>query len=82
VGVLGVDAVPRPSGPVAAHDVLDADDQAVWGAMPARRGATIASLAAAAGRSEGDVRAALGRLELFGFARRDGIGWKRLSGPS
>lgn len=82
VGVLGVDAVPRPSGPVAAYDVLDAEDQLVWGAMPARRAATIASLAAAAGRSEGEVRAALGRLDLFGFARREGTGWKRLSGPA
>ncbi|WP_152192904.1 DNA-processing protein DprA [Georgenia satyanarayanai] len=62
-------------------DGLDPLGARVLDALPVRSGATLASLARAAGLSEREVRAGVGRLELSGHAERSGSGWRRTVRP-
>jgi DNA processing protein len=77
VGPIGSHLPQEPELPMAPHDGLDPPDFRVFEALPIRRGAGLASLAATAGLDESTVAAALGRLELRRLAVRDGPGWRR-----
>lgn len=77
VGVLGLDGVDRPSAPVEAVDRLPPAAARVLGALPPRRGVAVSRLAVSAGLAITEVMAALGILELEGFAQRDADGWRR-----
>lgn len=78
----GEDLAPdRPVQP-GLLDGLDPLGARVLDALPARSGASLASLARAAGLSEQEVRAGVGRLELSGHAERSGSGWRRAPRPT
>lgn len=77
VGAMGVDLGAEPPTRDRLGDGLDPEDRAVWEALPMGRGATVESLARAAGVSIPGARAAAGRLELEGLARRRDSGWSR-----
>ena len=75
VGGLGVDLAPEPSGPVRPRDALDPTSARVLDAVPARRPATLDSVARTAGVTPAETAAALGLLELSGFVRQGPEGW-------
>jgi len=78
----GEDLAPdRPVQP-GLLDGLDPLGSRVLDALPARSAASLASLARAAGLSEREVRAGVGRLELSGHAQRSGSGWRRTPRPT
>lgn len=77
VGAMGAYAGSEPPTRDRPGDGLDPDDRAVWEALPKSRGASIESLARAAGVSVPGTRAAVGRLELDGLARRSDSGWSQ-----
>lgn len=76
LGAIGSDLAPRPSGPVDARDGLDPLARRVLDAVPARRPATLDSVARTAGAAPGEVAGALGLLELGGFVRSGPEGWR------
>jgi DNA processing protein len=68
-------------GPVRPGDDQDEAHRAVYAALPVRKPAPVDDVARRCGLSPGEVRAALGALELSGLARRgDGNGWSKASG--
>jgi DNA processing protein len=75
VGDLGVDLAPEAGAPVSARDLLDPLSARVLDAVPARRPATIDSIARIAGVTPAETTAALGLLELAGFVRSGVRGW-------
>lgn len=76
----GEDLAPdRPVQP-GLLDGLDPLGSRVLDALPARSAASLTSLARAAGLSEQEVRAGIGRLELSGHVQRSGSGWRRTPG--
>lgn len=77
LGAIGEDLAPCRRGPVHDTDGLDHLALRVRDALPAGAGSAATRLAEVAGLGERDVRAALGRLELAGLARRDASGWRR-----
>lgn len=77
LGPIGAETTQLPDAPVAEHDGLPASDLRVMDALPVRTGVPVPSLCRVAGLDEAAVRAALGRLELRGLARRDASGWLR-----
>lgn len=77
VGDFGVDAAARPSADPVLTDVLDASDAQVLASVPVRRALTSVDIAVAAGVPVAAASAALGRLDLQGFVRRDGGGWRK-----
>lgn len=76
LGDLGADLAPRPSGPVDARDGLDPLTARVLDAVPARRPATLDSVARTAGVTPAEAAGALGLLEVGGWVRSDGSGWR------
>jgi DNA processing protein len=79
VGRLGDDLAEPPRGPVNPEDLLAPGVRHVYAALPVRRAVPVESLAKVAGRSESDVLAALGRLNIEGLAERVDGGWRRLA---
>jgi DNA processing protein len=77
VGDLGQDAAPRRSAQPVLTDLLEPADAQVLASVPVRRGQPSIEIAVAAAVSEGAATAALGRLELQGFVRRDTAGWRK-----
>jgi DNA processing protein len=75
VGWLGVDLAPEPSGAVGPRDMLDPLSARVLDGVPARRPATVESVARTAGVTTSEASAALGLLELAGMVRRGPDGW-------
>ncbi|HEU4331530.1 MAG TPA: DNA-processing protein DprA [Lapillicoccus sp.] len=81
VGDLGRDAAPRRSAEPVLTDLIEPGDARVLASVPVRRGLTSIEIAVAAAVSEGAATAALGRLELQGFVRRDAAGWRKAVMP-
>ncbi|HEY7989456.1 MAG TPA: DNA-processing protein DprA [Lapillicoccus sp.] len=81
VGDLGVDAAPRRSAEPDLADLLDPTDALVLAAVPVRRSLSALDIAVAAGVPVAAAAAALGRLELQGFVRRDGAEWRKAVMP-
>jgi DNA processing protein len=77
VGDYGVDAAPRRSGEPLLADLLDPSDAQVLASVPVRRASTTLDIAVAAGVPVPATSAALGRLQLQGFVRREGDGWRK-----
>lgn len=77
LGDMGQDLGPERRGPATPADGLDPVCLTVLDALPARQGSPASRLAMIAGLGEREVRGALGRLELLGFAVREGAGWRR-----
>jgi DNA processing protein len=76
VGELGADLAPPALVPDAPRDRLDPLARRVLDALPVRRGATLDSVARTAGVAPSEAAAALGLLELDGFARSGPDGWR------
>lgn len=81
VGALGVDAVAEPAGEDRRTDALDAVGRRLYDAVPLRRPAPVEAIARTAGLTPRETVAALGQLELAGFAERTTGGWRRTDGP-
>lgn len=77
VGDFGSDAAPRRSAEPNLADLLDPADAHVLSSVPVRRAQPVLDIAVAAGVPVAAAIAALGRLELQGFVRRDGDGWRK-----
>jgi DNA processing protein len=77
VGTMGDDAAPRRRGPVDLLDDLGERVRHVYAAMPARAATSVARLAVVSGRTEREVRGALGRLSLVHLVERTEGGWRR-----
>jgi DNA processing protein len=77
VGDFGVDAAPRRSAEPLLADLLDPADSVVLASVPVRRAQSALDIAVTAGVPVGATAAALGRLQLQGFVRRDGDGWRK-----
>ncbi|MCO5309659.1 MAG: DNA-processing protein DprA [Austwickia sp.] len=77
VSAMGLELAPVRRGPQRPSDGLDEVSLRVLDALPAQRGSPVPRLAEVAGLAASEVRAALGRLEIVGLARRDGPGWCR-----
>ena len=75
VGDLGVDLAHEGSGPVTVRDGLDPLCARVLDGVPARRPATIESVARTSGVTVAEAAAALGLLELTGLVGRSERGW-------
>src|SRR5699024_1046133 len=71
---LGAEPVLQPS----LLDGLDPLAARLLDALPAKAAASLTGLARAAGLSEQEVRAGVGRLELSGKVERAGAGWRRV----
>lgn len=76
IGVMGEDLAPELAAPARAGDGLDGADRRVFEVLPKRGSVDVDALAVAAGEAPSTVMAALGRLELLGYARRADGGWK------
>lgn len=81
LGELGTDLAPRPSGPVTERDGLDPLTSRVLDAVPARRPATLDSVARTAGVTPAEAAGALGLLEVGGWVRSDASGWRLAPRP-
>ncbi len=81
VGDLGVDLAPEPVGRADPRDGLDHLAARVLDAVPARRPATLDSVARTAGVTPAETAAALGLLELSGFVRLGTDGWSLARQP-
>ena len=77
VGDFGIDAAPRRSADPVLTDLLDPHDFQVLASVPVRRAMTTIDIAVAAAIPVSVTGAALGRLQLQGFVRRDGDGWRK-----
>ena len=77
VGDFGIDAAPRRSADPVLTDLLDPHDFQVLASVPVRRAMTTIDIAVAAAIPVCVTGAALGRLQLQGFVRRDGDGWRK-----
>jgi DNA processing protein len=77
VGDLGVDAAQRRSADPVLTDLLDPHDAQVLASVPVRKAMTTVDIAVAAAVPTSPTGAALGRLQLQGFVRRDGDGWRK-----
>ncbi|WP_456820839.1 DNA-processing protein DprA [Cellulomonas sp. URHB0016] len=75
-GAAGTALIDDPVEPPRAGDGLDAVTRRVLEALPLRVPADLVSVAASAGVTAGEARAALGLLELDGAATRSGAGWR------
>jgi DNA processing protein len=76
LGDLGSDLAPWESGPVDPRDALDPFTARVLDAVPARRPATLDSVARTAGVTPAEAAGALGLLEVGGWVRGDASGWR------
>lgn len=74
---IGTDLSDPVTAPTAEHDGLSCPDLRVLDAVPLRRPVALGPLCRAAGLTETDVSAALGRLVLRGLVHREGTGWCR-----
>lgn len=79
VARAGHDLAPAKHGPVRADDAITGDDRLVLESLPVGRGRPLERIAVTAGRSEAEVRSALGRLAVAGLAGRDASGWRALT---
>jgi len=82
-GALGDDLAPAPPDASTAGDAsegLDETARRVLEALPLRGSADIDALARGAGLAPGEVRGALGVLELVRLAVRAPTGWRRAPG--
>ena len=79
-GLVGTDLAPERVGAARRVDGLDPYAVRVLDALPRRGGVGTEQVAARAGVTLGEARAALGLLELDGFATRDGERWRVASG--
>ncbi len=76
VGAIGADLAPEPIRPADPRDDLDPLVARVLDAVPVRRGAGCASIAATAGLDPRHVARALGGLAARGYVERDDDGWR------
>ena len=76
-GEVGLDLAPQRATPALVGDDLAPPVRRTLEALPIRRGAAPESVARAAGVSIGEVRAALGSLELAGLAIQQSGRWTR-----
>jgi DNA processing protein len=76
-GAVGSDAAEPPSAPERDRDALDAVGRRLYDALPVRREASADDIAREAGLALDETLGGLGLLELSGFARRVGAGWRR-----
>lgn len=79
VGSMG-ELAPLRQGPVRPEDGLDPAARQVFAALPLRRPASLAALSRSSGRGEGEVRAAVGTMQLLGLVERVEGGWRRCPG--
>lgn len=77
VAPMGEHLPPAPDVPAGLLDGLGAEQARVLDSLPARAGAEVASLVKVSGLAPGEVRSALGLLELAGRVRRVGTRWAR-----
>ena len=80
LGDLGVDLAPEPSGERRPRDDLDELTARVLDGVPARRPATLESIARTIGVTTGEAAAGLGLLELGGYVVRGPQGWRLAPG--
>ena len=80
LGDLGVDLAPEPTGERRPRDDLDELTARVLDGVPARRPATLESIARTVGVTAGEAAAGLGLLELGGFVVRSPQGWRLAPG--
>jgi DNA processing protein len=76
VGPMG-ELADRKQGAVLPGDDLPPSQRTVLAALPTRKAVTAEGLAPRCGLSPGEVRGALGALELAGLALRDGEVWRK-----
>jgi DNA processing protein len=77
VGELGIDAAPRRSADPVLTDLLAPHDAQVLASVPVRKAMSTVDIAVAAAVPVAATGAALGRLQLQGFVRRDGERWRK-----
>lgn len=77
VGGAGTHLGHAPEPAAAPTDGLTPAQRLALDALPVRQGRAADGLARVAGLSVGEIRAALGVLELRGLAERHGTGWRR-----
>ncbi|MFC4556104.1 DNA-processing protein DprA [Georgenia faecalis] len=77
VGPIGAALAPEPEVARGLLDGLDPVCARVLDALPARGAAPAPNVVRASGLSPGEVRSALGRLELAGRVERNGGAWRR-----
>ncbi|NLE70557.1 MAG: DNA-protecting protein DprA [Actinomycetales bacterium] len=75
--LVGPTPAPEPATVPRPGDDLDPVERRTLDALPVRRAVPEDVLARTAGLALPEVRAALGRLELVGLARREGGAWRR-----
>lgn len=81
MGALGVDAQDTRRAAPQREDLVSPEDQALWSAVPVRRGADLASLARASGLTVPATLAGLGRLTLLGLVIRHEDTWRKAPRP-
>ena len=79
IAPVGYSTAPEPVLGTGLLDGLAEDHARVLDALPARATADVESIARVAGLSPGEVRSALGLLELTGRVRRSGNRWGRVA---
>lgn len=79
IAPVGYSTAPEPVLGTGLLDGLAEDHARVLDALPARATAEVESIARVAGLSPGEVRSALGLLELTGRVRRSGNRWGRVA---
>ncbi|MEE6272716.1 DNA-processing protein DprA [Georgenia sp. MJ206] len=77
VAPAGEDLAPERAVQAGLLDELDPVSSRLLDALPVRATAATENLVRASGLSPGEVRSALGTLELAGRIERDGAGWRR-----
>jgi len=76
VGGIGTDLAPEVRAPDGPRDRLDPLARRVLDAVPARRPATVDSVARTAGIAPAEAHAALGLLEIEGLVESGAAGWR------
>ncbi|WP_447646742.1 DNA-processing protein DprA [Nocardioides zeae] len=76
VGAPGEHLLAVPRGPVRPRDRLTGRQQQVLDAVPVHRGATLASIARAAGVAAADAGRDMAELDAAGFVEQSGSGWR------
>ncbi|MDQ1103130.1 DNA processing protein [Nocardioides zeae] len=81
VGASGEHLLAVPRGPARPRDRLTGRQQQVLDAVPVHRGATLASIARAAGVTPADAQRDIAELDADGFVEQSGSGWRLAPQP-
>lgn len=81
VGASGEHLLAVPRGPARPRDRLTGRQQQVLDAVPVHRGATVASIARAAGVTADDAQRDIAELDADGFVEQSGAGWRLAPRP-